>query len=121
MRISDWSSDVCSSDLEEEKTLARVATFLSDPQRSFAHTLRRMMATNHLGTPDHPQVHPVVASAAREVLNKSENERSGVLSTAMSFLGLYRDPTVAATTAACAWRAVDLQSEGRRGGKEGVR
>ena len=93
---------------EEEKTLARVATFLSDPQRSFAHTLRRMMATNHLGTPDHPQVHPVVASAAREVLNKSENERSGVLSTAMSFLGLYRDPTVAATTSACDWRIVDL-------------
>ena len=51
---------------EEEKTLARVATFLSDPQRSFAHTLRRMMATNHLGTKEHPQVHPVVASAARE-------------------------------------------------------
>ncbi len=93
---------------EEEKTLARVATFLSDPQRSFAHTLRRMMATNHLGTPEHPRVHPVVASAAREVLNKSENERSGVLSTAMSFLGLYRDPTVAATTAACDWRIVDL-------------
>jgi len=93
---------------EEEKTLARVATFLSDPQRSFAHTLRRMMATNHLGTSDHPQVHPVVASAAREVLNKSENERSGVLSTAMSFLGLYRDPVVATTTAACDWRIADL-------------
>lgn len=60
----------------------RVATFLSDPQRSFAATLRRMMATNHLGTEDAPLVHPVVASAARELLNKSENERSGVLSTA---------------------------------------
>ncbi|MBR2270645.1 conjugal transfer protein TraG [Sphingobium sp.] len=93
---------------EEEKTLARVATFLSDPQRSFASTLRRMMATNHLGTREHPQVHPVVASAAREVLNKSENERSGVLSTAMSFLGLYRDPTVAQTTCACDWRIADL-------------
>jgi len=98
---------------EEEKTLARVATFLSDPQRSFAHTLRRMMATNHLGTSDQPQVHPVVASAAREVLNKSENERSGVLSTAMSFLGLYRDPTVAATTAACDWRIADLVDAAR--------
>ncbi|MFT4252947.1 MAG: IncP-type conjugal transfer protein TraG, partial [Caulobacter sp.] len=93
---------------EEEKTLARVATFLSDPQRSFAHTLRRMMATNHLGTTETPRVHPVVASAAREVLNKSENERSGVLSTAMSFLGLYRDPTVAETTSACDWRIADL-------------
>jgi type IV secretion system protein VirD4 len=93
---------------EEEKTLAKVASLLSDPQRSFAYTLRRMMATNHLGTSEHPKVHPVVASAAREVLNKSENERSGVLSTAMSFLGLYRDPTVAAATAACDWRIADL-------------
>ena len=93
---------------EEEKTLARVATFLSDPQRPFVTTLRRMMTTNHLGTKEAPQVHPVVASAAREVLNKSENERSGVLSTAMSFLGLYRDPTVAAVTSRCDWRIADL-------------
>ena len=93
---------------EEDKTLARVATFLSDPQRPFSATLRRMMTTNHLGSADAPMVHPVVASAAREVLNKSENERSGVLSTAMSFLGLYRDPTVAAVTSACDWRIADL-------------
>ncbi len=93
---------------EEEKTLARVATFLSDPQRPFAATLKRMMSANHLGTAEIPKVHPVVASAAREVLNKSENERSGVLSTAMSFLGLYRDPTVAEVTSRCDWRIADL-------------
>ena len=93
---------------EEEKTLARVASFLSDPQRPFVATLKRMMTTNHLGSDEHPRVHPVVASAAREVLNKSENERSGVLSTAMSFLGLYRDPTVAAVTSGCDWRIADL-------------
>ena len=93
---------------EEEKTLARVATFLSDPQRPFTATLKRMMTTNHLGTVEAPVVHPVVASAAREVLNKSENERSGVLSTAMSFLGLYRDPTVATVTSRCDWRIADL-------------
>jgi type IV secretion system protein VirD4 len=90
---------------EPDKTLAGVANFLSDPARAFDRTLRVMMTTAHLG----PQgVHPVVASAAREVLNKSENERSGVLSTAMSFLGLYRDPTVAAVTARCDWRIDDL-------------
>jgi type IV secretion system protein VirD4 len=93
---------------EEDKTLAGIATFLSDPRRSFVATLRRMMNTNHLGTADKPCVHPVVASAARELLNKSDNERSGVLSTAMSFLGLYRDPTVAAVTARCDWRIADL-------------
>jgi type IV secretion system protein VirD4 len=52
----------------------------------------------------------VVAGAARELLNKTENEASGVLSTAMSFLGLYRDPTVAAVTGRCEWRIEDLIS-----------
>ncbi|KDC32810.1 type IV secretory system Conjugative DNA transfer [Bordetella bronchiseptica F4563] len=87
-----------------DKTLRGVAAFLSDPARTFEATLRVMMRTRHLD--DGP--HPVVASAAREVLNKSENERSGVLSTAMSFLGLYRDPTVAAVTERCDWRIADL-------------
>ncbi len=96
---------------EEEKTLARVATFLSDPQRTLIDTLERMLTTNHLGGEGEgttPRVHPVVASSARELLNKSPNERSGVLSTAMAFLGLYYDPVVAATTATCDWRISDL-------------
>jgi type IV secretion system protein VirD4 len=88
----------------EDKTLRGVANFLSDPACTFELTLHRMMVTSHL--PEGP--HPVVASAAREVLNKSENERSGVLSTAMSFLGLYRDPTVAQVTSRCDWRIADL-------------
>jgi len=90
----------------EDKTLRGVANFLSDPACPFELTLHRMMTTRHLG--DTP--HLVVASAAREVLNKSDNERSGVLSTAMSFLGLYRDPTVAEVTSRCDWRIADLIS-----------
>ena len=90
---------------EKDKTLAGVANFLSDPKRPIEKTLRAMMTTPHLGPKG---VHPVVASAARELLNKSENERSGVLSTAMSFLGLYRDPVVAAVTQRCDWRIRNL-------------
>jgi type IV secretion system protein VirD4 len=89
---------------EDDKTLAGVASFLSDPRRPIERTLVAMMTTPHLG--DRP--HPVVASAARELLNKSDNERSGVLSTAMSFLGLYRDPVVAQVTRRCDWRIADL-------------
>ena len=95
---------------EKDKTLAGVANFLSDPQRPIETTLRMMMLTRHLGEAG---PHPVVASAARELLNKSENERSGVLSTAMSFLGLYRDPVVAKVTSLCDWRIADLV-EGKR-------
>jgi type IV secretion system protein VirD4 len=90
---------------EEDKSLAGVATFLSDPRRPIESTLRAMMTTRHLGEKG---VHPVAASVARELLNKSDNERSGVLSTAMSFLGLYRDPVIAQLTSRSDWRITDL-------------
>ena len=90
---------------EEDKTLAGVANFLSDPRRPIEVTLNAMMTTAHLGG---SSPHPVIASAARELLNKSENERSGVLSTAMSFLGLYRDPVIAQVTRWSDWRISDL-------------
>ncbi|MCK1504327.1 conjugal transfer protein TraG [Bradyrhizobium sp. 18] len=95
---------------EADKTLAGVAAFLSDPKRPIEATLKAMMTTPHLG--EHGP-HPVVASTARELLNKSENERSGVLSTAMSFLGLYRDPVVAQVTRRCEWRIADLIADSR--------
>ncbi|SFJ92946.1 conjugal transfer protein TraG [Bradyrhizobium sp. Gha] len=94
---------------ETDKTLAGVAAFLSDPKRPIEATLKAMMTTAHL---EHAS-HPVVASTARELLNKSENERSGVLSTAMSFLGLYRDPVVARVTCRCDWRIADLIADNR--------
>ncbi len=95
---------------EEDKTLAGVATFLSDPKRPIEATLKVMMCTAHLGEAG---PHPVVASSARELFNKSENERSGVLSTAMSFLGLYRDPVIAKVTRRSEWRIADLVERDR--------
>jgi type IV secretion system protein VirD4 len=89
---------------EPDKTLRGVAGFLSDPARPIAQALHLMMTTAHLGS----RPHPVIASAAREVLNKSDNELSGVVSTAMSFLGLYRDPIVAEVTSRSDWRIADL-------------
>ncbi len=97
---------------EPDKTLAGVAAFLSDPGRDIDKTLAAMMDTPHLGDAG---PHPVVASAARELMNKSDNERSGVLSTAMSYLGLYRDPVIAEVTQSSDWRIADLL-----GGKEPV-
>ena len=91
---------------EAEKTLAGVAAFLSDPARDPVQALGRMLQTRHL--PSGP--HPVVAQAAREMLNKSDNELSGVFSTAMSCLGLYRDPVVARNTAESDFRIADLMN-----------
>lgn len=94
---------------EKDKTLSGCAHFLSDPSRSFEKTLGAMLKTKHIVLSNgKSSVHPVVAGAARELLNKSENERSGVLSTALSFLGLYRDPVIAEVTSASDWRISDL-------------
>lgn len=92
--------------VEKDKTLAGVANFLADPKRDVEKTLKIMMETNHLG--DRP--HPVIASAAREMLNKAHNELSGVVSTAMSFLGLYRDPIVARATSVSDFAIHDLMN-----------
>ncbi|MBU2821931.1 type IV secretory system conjugative DNA transfer family protein, partial [Acidithiobacillus caldus] len=59
------------------------------------------------------QVHPVIAQSAREMLNKADNEKSGVISTMMSFLSLYRDPIVAKWTEYSDFRITDLQDADR--------
>jgi type IV secretion system protein VirD4 len=76
---------------ESEKTLTGVASFLANPALPIEQTLMKMKTTLHLGN----KPHPVVASVAQEMQNKSETELSGVVSTAMSYLSLYRDPIVA--------------------------
>ena len=98
---------------EREKTLARVSSFLADPDRTFRTTLSIMLRTNHLGTSEAPKVHPVVAETARELMNQSENELSGVLSTALRFLSLYRDPVIAEVTSRSDFRIEDLVSGDR--------
>ena len=89
---------------EADKTLSGVAAFLSDPSRTAVQTLERMLLTPHL--PDGP--HPVVAQVAREAANKHDKELSSVWSTALSYLGLYRDPVIARNTAVSDFRITDL-------------
>jgi len=101
----------------KQKNLTSVASFLSDPSRSIDQTIVSMLTAKHdpelkNGWVDlagrKTATHPVVAAAARELMNKSDNERSGVLSTAMSFLGLYRDPIVSANTGTSEFKISDL-------------
>lgn len=80
---------------EEDKSLGGVLKLLSDPHRTIREVLADMMATPHLGDRPHPQV----VSAARAGLNKSDNELSGVVSTAETCLDLWLDPIIARNTA----------------------
>lgn len=72
----------------ERKSLAGVLEFLTTPSSSFENTLEIMLKSSH----------GVVKSVAQEMLNKHIEERSGVLSTAVSLLSVFRDPLVAHAT-----------------------
>lgn len=92
-----------------DQTLGGIARVLSNPSKTIVETLTEMKDFPHLkNDKGESYPHPVVAQAAREMLNKSDNERSGVLSTAMSFLTLYRDPIVAENTSESDFCICDL-------------
>lgn len=86
-------------------SLPDIAAALSDPTRPIDAYYKEMLDNEHMGP---GQFHPTVASAARDMLNRPEEERGSVLSTAMSFLVLYRDPLVAANVSRSDFRLDEL-------------
>jgi len=107
---------------EPNKTLRGLAGFLSDPSRKLEETINYMLAKEHdadgsMGWRDYQgkptRKHPIVAESMREMLSKSDNERSGVFSTVLSFLSLYRDPVVAANTEHSEFKISDLVNHER--------
>ncbi len=105
-----------------DPTLAGVETLLSDPEHTTEQTLEQIMRADHdpsgsLGWRDSrgnpTRTHPVAARAMRSLLNKAEKERSAVISEITEFLALYRDPVIAANTAASDFRIADLMNHSR--------
>jgi type IV secretion system protein VirD4 len=106
-----------------DKSLAGCFHVLTDPSRDSARVLTHMLRAAHdphghyqwtdseTGQPT--KTHPVVAGAARAVLNKSENERSSVVSSVISFFDLYRDPIVARNTRVCDFSLRDVMHHDR--------
>jgi type IV secretion system protein VirD4 len=74
--------------------LAHVDFLLADPNRSVAELWMEMVTYQHVdGRP-----HPVVGAAARDMMDRPEEEAGSVLSTAKSYLALWRDPVIARNT-----------------------
>jgi len=94
----------------EEKNLRGVAALLSRPEKGLTETLQEMLETRHLrderGVPI--AAHPGVVAAVRDVLNKSGDDKSSVVSTVMGYLGIYRDPLLANATSASDFSIDDL-------------
>ena len=82
------------------KSLAGVVEFLTRPQHTFEQIIEQMASSSHT----------VVTSVAQEMINKHVEERSGVLSTAISLLAIFRDPLVAHATDAHDFDVLSLKS-----------
>jgi len=87
-----------------EASLPSIDKMLSDPNQPVAELWVEMVTYNH--TPDGP--HIVVAQSAQDMMDRPEEEAGSVLSTAKSYLSLYRDPVVAANVATSDFEIADL-------------
>ncbi|MGO9267992.1 MAG: type IV secretory system conjugative DNA transfer family protein [Candidatus Binataceae bacterium] len=105
-----------------DQTLSGMETRLCDPNQRIDETIEQIMRAEHdldgaqgwadaRGIPT--KTHPIIARAMRSMLDKSPNERSGVISEVKGFLELYRDPVIAANTAVSDFRITDLMNHGR--------
>ena len=93
-------------------TLRDIAHAITDPSREINDLYTEMVDNVHDTDNNYEAngVHPVVAGAGRTMLNKPDDERGSVLSTALSFLGLYEDPIVARNTSRSDFKIMDLMN-----------
>lgn len=87
-------------------SLPHVDHMLADPDRSVAELWMEMLTYLHFDGKNHP----VVGAAARDMLDRPEEEAGSVLSTAKSYLALYRDPVVARNSSSSSFRIRDLMN-----------
>ncbi len=89
-----------------EPNLTSVDRLLSDPNRDVRELWMEMTTYGHVDG----RVHPVIGQAGRDMLDRPDEEAGSVLSTAKSYLSLYRDPVVAHNTRTCQFRIKDLMN-----------
>lgn len=87
-------------------TLPQVDAILADPDGDVRELWMEMATYGHLDGKNHP----AVGSAARDMLDRPEDEAGSVLSTAKSYLALYRDPVVARSVSRSEFRIKDLMN-----------
>lgn len=88
-------------------TMSEVDGLLTDPARPIKGLWEEMMTYGHLPGGKN---HTVVGRAARDMMDRPDEEAGSVLSTAKSYIELYRDPVVAANTSTSDFSIRDLMN-----------
>lgn len=85
-------------------TLPSIDAMMADPNRDIGELWMEMATYGHIDG----QNHMAVGTAARDMMDRPEEEAGSVLSTAKSYLSLYRDPVVARNVSRSEFRIRDL-------------
>ncbi|MDR2925489.1 MAG: type IV secretory system conjugative DNA transfer family protein [Azoarcus sp.] len=85
-------------------TLALVDATLANPDRPIEELWSEMKTYGHV----HGENHPAVAMAAQDMVNRPDEEAGSVLSSALSYLSLYRDPVIARNVGTSEFKIKDL-------------
>lgn len=87
-------------------SLPSIDAMLADPSRDIDELWMEMATYGHVNG----QNHPTIGSAARDMMDRPSEEAGSVLSTAKSYLALYRDPVVARNVSKSEFRIKDLMN-----------
>jgi len=88
-------------------SLPSVDALLSDPNRAVGELWMEMATYGHV----EGQNHNVVGSSARDMMDRPDEEAGSVLSTAKSYLALYRDPIVGRNVSKSEFKIRDLMHD----------
>jgi type IV secretion system protein VirD4 len=87
-------------------TLPLIDYMLADPDHPIADLFAEMKTYSHV----YNRPHPAISTAAQDMIDRPEEEYGSVLSTAKSFLAIYRDPIVARSVGASEFHIADLMN-----------
>ncbi len=93
-----------------DASLAGVDAMLANPTQSTDDVWKEMKTFGHYSGKEEDQnnAHPAVAKSAQDMIDRPEKERGSVLSTAKSYLALFRDPVVATNTRKSGFKIKDI-------------
>lgn len=87
-------------------SLTSIYSTINDPKMDIQEVLADMASYPHKDG----QPHPIVATIAREMMNKADNELSGVIGSSVSYLNLYADPLVSRNVSRSDFKIRDLMN-----------
>lgn len=97
---------------KEIPSLTTIYKTINDPKMDIQEVLLDMANYPHIVDENQKHVpHEIVATIAREMMNKAENELSGVIGSSVSYLNLYADPLVSKNVAVSDFKIHDLMND----------